>query len=65
MRFVLNLFVLLFAFILLFSCSDIEQKKDKNESVVYECNVEEIDTKENKFNEVSAKNIFFRVDISM
>ncbi len=60
MRFVLNLFLLFLTFILLFSCSDIEQKKDGNKSVVYECDVEKIDTKENKFSEVSAKNIFFQ-----
>ena len=60
MRFVFNLFVPLLTLVLLFSCSDTEQKKDKDKGVVYECNVEVIDTKENKFSEVSAKNIFFQ-----
>lgn len=60
MRFVFNLFVLLLTLVLLFSCSNTEQKKDDNKSAIYECNVEEIDTKENKFSEVSAKKIFFQ-----
>jgi len=60
MKFRINLFILLSTLVSLFSCSDTEHKNDDNKCVVYECNVEEINTKENKFNEVSGENIFFQ-----
>ena len=60
MKFIFNLFILFFSLVILFSCSTTEQKKDVNKSVVYRCNVEKIDAKENKFSEDSAQNIFFQ-----
>ncbi len=59
MRFVVNL-LFFSSLLMVFSCSNQEQKTNNNKYIVYKCDAEKIDKNKNKFSEVSAQKVFFQ-----